>query len=98
MLIMRSEMTGTRVLAIDQLTRDGARGRNGRPVVFIDDPDQAEVVLHAATVHRSQLFRSFGNLKASSNSTIETVPLSSTSIFLNCSIRSAFSNSLSRSR
>ena len=59
MLIMRSEMTGTRVLAIDQLTRDGARGRNGRPVVFIDDPDQAEVVLHAATVHRSQLFRSF---------------------------------------
>ncbi len=59
MLIMRSEIAGTRVVAIDDLAAHGARGRNGRPAVFIDDPSEAEAILHAQGIHRGELFRNF---------------------------------------
>ncbi|MCP4011599.1 MAG: cytochrome P450 [Phycisphaeraceae bacterium] len=59
MLILRSEMNGTRVVAIDELAGHGARGRNGRPARFIDDPAQAEAILHASTSDRGRLLRDF---------------------------------------
>ena len=59
MLTLRSEMIGTRVVAIDELAAHGARGRNGRPARFIDDPAQAEAILHASTSDRGRLVREF---------------------------------------
>jgi len=59
MLSLRSEMNGTRVVAIDELANHGARGRNGRPARFIDDPAQAEAILHASTSDRTRLVRDF---------------------------------------
>ena len=59
MLTLRSEMIGTRVVAIDELAAHGARGRNGRPARFIDDPAQAEAILHASTSDRGRLARDF---------------------------------------
>jgi cytochrome P450 len=59
MLILRSEVDGTRVRAIDELVARGARGPSGRPVIFIDDPALAEIVLHRPTFDRGRLARSF---------------------------------------
>ena len=59
MLILRSEVDGTRVRAIDELVARGARGPSGRPVIFIDDPALAEIVLHGPTFDRGRLARSF---------------------------------------
>ena len=59
MLILRSEIDGTRVRAIDELVARGARGPSGRPVIFIDDPALAEIVLHGPTFDRGRLARSF---------------------------------------
>lgn len=59
MLILRSEVDGTRVRAIDELVARGARGPSGRPVRFIEDPALAELVLHGAAFDRGRLARSF---------------------------------------
>ena len=59
MLILRSEIDGTRVRAIDELVTRGARGPSGRPVIFVEDPSRAEVVLHRPEFDRGRLARSF---------------------------------------
>lgn len=59
MLILRSEIDGTRVRAIDELVARGARGPSGRPVIFVEDPSRAEVVLHRPEFDRGRLARSF---------------------------------------
>ena len=59
MLILRSEIDGTRVRAIDELVARGARGPSGRPVTFVEDPSHAEVVLHRPEFDRGRLARSF---------------------------------------
>lgn len=58
MLILRSEVDGTRVRAIDELVARGARGPSGRPVIFVDDPALAEIVLHGQAFDRGRLARS----------------------------------------
>ena len=59
MLILQSEIDGTRVRAIDELVARGARGPSGRPVTFVEDPSRAEVVLHRPEFDRGRLARSF---------------------------------------
>ena len=59
MLIRRSEIAGTRIVEIDRLVRDGARGPSGRPVRFLLAPADAEVALHSPAFDRQRLTRSF---------------------------------------
>ncbi len=59
MLILQSAVDGTRVRAIDELVARGTRGPSGRPVIFVDDPALAEIVLHGPTFDRGRLARSF---------------------------------------
>lgn len=59
MLIRRSEIAGTRIVEIDRLVRDGARGPSGRPVRFLLAPADAEVALHSPAFDRQRLARSF---------------------------------------
>ncbi|MDE0890362.1 MAG: cytochrome P450 [Phycisphaerales bacterium] len=62
MLILRSEIDGTRIRAIDKFVASGARSPSGRPVIFVHDPSLAEVVLHRPEFDREPLARSlYGN-------------------------------------
>lgn len=60
MLILRSEIKGTRVVEIDELVARGARGPAGRPVFFLLDAKGAEVALHSPVFDRGRLARAFG--------------------------------------
>ena len=59
MLILRSEIQGTRVVEIDRLIARGARGPSGRDVRFLLDASAAEFVLHSPIFDRGRLARSF---------------------------------------
>jgi cytochrome P450 len=62
MLILRSEIDGTRIRAIDKFVASGARSPSGRSVIFVEDPSLAEVVLHRPEFGREPLARSlYGN-------------------------------------
>ena len=55
MLILRSEIKGTRVVEIDELLARGARGPAGRPVIFLLDAKGAEVALHSPVFDRGRI-------------------------------------------
>ena len=59
MLILRSDIEGTRVVEIDRLIARGARGPSGRDVRFLLDASAAEFVLHSTAFDRGRLARSF---------------------------------------